>query len=389
MPGMSSIEILDRLVGFPTVSRQSNLGLMAYVSDYLSSAGIESRQVAGDYDDRTNLFATVGPADRPGVLLSGHTDVVPAMDQPGWSVEPFRLTRRNGWLMGRGTADMKGFVACALAAAGRAARRGRLRSPLHLALSCDEEIGCLGVRDLIPAIAAAQCRPAFCIVGEPTSMAVATGHKGKAAFHVDVRGTAGHSALAPLALNAIHLGADLVSLLRQKQADLAERGPRDSGSTVPWTTVHVGLMSGGTQLNIVPDRCSIDFEIRHVAADDPGAIRAEVEAAAARLIAPHRGQFPECGITVRPGIAYPGLDTPADADVVRFVRSLAETGALARVDFGTEGGLFSERLEVPTVVCGPGSMEQGHRPDEFITFDQMARCDRMMESLLQMLERGL
>ncbi len=385
---MDSLDILERLVGFPTVSLQPNRGLMQFVSEYLASFGIGSRLVSTVPDERTNLFATIGPAGRKGVMLSGHTDVVPADNQEGWTVDPFRLTRNGELFFGRGTADMKGFVACALAAAGRAAGR-RLASPLHLALSYDEEIGCIGVRDLIPAIASTACRPAFCIVGEPTSMAVATGHKGKTAYRAVARGVAGHSALAPLAVNAIHLGTELVSVLRRKQQVLAEAGRRDDNYTVPCTTVHVGKIVGGTQLNIVPDRCTLDFEIRNLPGDDPDGIIRELDNAVRKRIAPVCGTHAGCGISYTTEFGYPGLETPANSEIVRFVRALAETGGLTRVDFGTEGGLFSEQLNVPTIVCGPGSMEQGHKPDEYIAMDQVRRCDRMMDSLLDVLESGL
>ena len=217
---------------------------------------------------KANLYATIGPADRPGVMLSGHTDVVP-VDGQAWTHPPFALTRRDGRLYGRGAADMKGFVACALAAALRAARR-RLRAPLHLALSYDEEVGCIGVRRLIDVLAEAPVRPAFCIVGEPTSMAVATGHKGKTALRATCVGREAHSALAPLAVNALHLGCDLVAAIRARQAEIAASGARDGDYDVPYTTLHVGRMSGGTALNIVPNRCEVEFEIRNLAADDPG-----------------------------------------------------------------------------------------------------------------------
>ena len=383
---MDSVSILERLVGFPTVSLRPNRGLMQFVSEYLASFGIASRLVSRLPDERTNLFATIGPAERSGVMLSGHTDVVPA-DREGWSVDPFRLTRDGQLLFGRGTADMKGFVACALAAAARAAER-RLAAPLHLALSYDEEIGCIGVRDLIPAIASTACRPAFCIVGEPTSMAVATGHKGKTAFRAVARGVAGHSALAPLAVNAIHLGTELVSVLRQKQRGLVETGRSDEGYTVPCTTLHVGKISGGTQLNIVPDRCTLDFEIRNLPGDDPDVILRDVDDLVRRRVAAVCGTHAGCGISYTTEFGYPGLETPANSEIVQFVRALAETGGLSRVDFGTEGGLFSEQLDIPTVVCGPGSMEQGHKPDEYIAIDQIGRCDRMMDSLLDVLESG-
>jgi acetylornithine deacetylase len=384
---MDSIDILDRLIAFPTVSRDSNLDLIFWARERLAERGIDAALVHDATGAKANLYATIGPAGRPGVMLSGHTDVVPVEDQD-WSVPPFALTRRDGRLYGRGAADMKGFVACALAAGLRAADR-RLATPLHLAFSYDEEVGCVGVRRLIEVLAEAPVRPAFCIVGEPTSMTVATGHKGKAALAAICTGREGHSAMAPLALNALHLGCDLVAAIRERQAALAEAGARDGDYDVPYTTLHVGRMAGGTALNIVPNRCEIEFEIRSLAADAPETIIADLRAAAARIAAAARAQAAEADIRIEVRNSYPGLGTPPDAAVVAFVKSLTGANGTTKIAFGTEGGLFSERLGIPTVVCGPGSMAQGHRPDEFVAADQIARCDAMLDALLDRLAAGI
>lgn len=382
---MDTRAILERLVAFPTVSRDSNLALIDYARGLLAEVGVDCRLVPDATGTKANLHATVGPADRPGVMLSGHSDVVP-VDGQDWTVPPFALTARDGRLYGRGAADMKGFVACALRAARLAAGR-RLAVPLHLALSYDEEVGCIGVRRLVEVLAAAPARPAFCIVGEPTGMAVASGHKGKVALRAVCRGREGHSALAPLALNALHLACDLVAEIRATQAAIAEGGARDGDYDVPYTTLHVGRIAGGVALNIVPNRAEVDFEIRNLAEDDPQAILAGLDAAAARIVAA-TGQ-PEAAIDVETLFAYPGLDTPADAAVIGFVKALTGANGTIKVAFGTEGGLFSERLGIPTVVCGPGSMAQGHKPDEYVTVEQLARCDAMLAALLDRLEAGL
>ncbi|WAJ28355.1 acetylornithine deacetylase [Antarcticirhabdus aurantiaca] len=375
-----TLELLDRLVGFPTVSRDSNRALIDFVADLLGRRGIDCEIVGTPDGSKANLFATIGPAEVPGMLLSGHTDVVP-VDGQDWASDPFRLAVREGRAFGRGTADMKGFLAAALALAERAAGE-RLAMPLHLAFSHDEEVGCVGVRSLIGHLARRAFEPRFCLVGEPTSMRVATGHKGKIAARACAHGLAGHSALAPKALNAIHLAADFVASLREAQARLAASGRRDADYDVPYTTIHVGRIEGGTVLNIVPERCALDFEIRNVSGDDPLAIlhalRAEAEAIAAR----ERPRFACAAIDVEVTNAYPALDTPPDADVVAFVRSLTEEDATCKVAFGTEGGLFDEAFGVPTVVCGPGSMDQGHKPDEFVSLEQLAAADRMMDRLL-------
>jgi acetylornithine deacetylase len=283
---------------------------------------------------------------------------------------------------------MKGFLACALGAALGASER-RLRTPLHLAFSHDEEVGCLGVRRLIEVLAGAPVRPAFAIVGEPTAMQVAVGHKGKTALRAICTGREGHSALAPMALNALHLGCDLVAAIRARQAAIAATGPRDGDYDVPYTTLHVGRMHGGTALNIVPNRCELEFEIRNVAADDPEALIESIRRDADAIATRARGRAAEADIRIAVENGYPGLGTPPDAAVVAFVKSLTGANGTIKVAYGTEGGLLSEGLGLPTVVCGPGSMTEGHRPDEFVTVEQIRRCDAMLAALLDRLEAGI
>ncbi|RWE78713.1 acetylornithine deacetylase [Mesorhizobium sp.] len=383
---MGSIDILERLIAFPTVSRESNLDLVSYVADLLETSGIASQLIHSADGHKANLFAIIGPSDRPGIMLSGHTDVVP-IDGQNWTLPPFSMTERDGKLYGRGAADMKGFVASALAACLKAARMP-LRTPLHLALSYDEEVGCLGVRDLIEMLSAAPQRPLLCIVGEPTNMQVATGHKGKLAALAVCRGREGHSALAPLALNAIHLGCDFVRALRDEQERLARDGVRDGDYDIPYTTVHVGKINAGVALNIVPNLCEVDFEIRNVAADGAMGILDRLRSAAARIAAEAASIAPEAAIDIEITNTYPGLDTPAASEAVAFVKSLTGANDTMKVAFGTEGGLFSRDLGTPSVVCGPGSMAQGHKPDEYVSVEQLRRCDEMLEQLLSRLTDG-
>jgi acetylornithine deacetylase len=378
--------ILDKLVAFDTVSSRPNMALMEYVRGLLEEAGIAVTLIPDAAGGKANLYASTGPAGQGGVMLSGHTDVVPVEGQ-AWTRPPFALTEAEGRLYGRGTADMKGFVACAVAAMIAAARRP-LRVPLHLALSYDEEIGCMGVRSLIDMLAAAPVQPRFCIVGEPTGMQVATGHKGKVALRATCTGREGHSALAPLALNALHLAADFLQAVRGLQAEVAATGLRDGDYDVPYTTLHVGKMSGGVQVNIVPNHAVLDFEIRSLAGEDVGALIRRLEAAAEAIVLPLRGEFPEAAIRVERLWDYPGLGTPSDAGVVNFVKGLTGANGTIKVAFGTEGGLFDQRLGIPTVICGPGSMMQGHKPDEFVTVEQLARCEGMLGALLGRLEAG-
>ncbi|WP_199259863.1 acetylornithine deacetylase [Paracoccus binzhouensis] len=377
----STVDILSRLVAFQTVSRRPNLDLLDYVEGLLVPAGARVERFAHADGSRANLWASIGPEGPGGVVLSGHTDVVPVTGQD-WSMDPFALTERDGRCYGRGTADMKGFVASTLHAALHAARRD-LRTPLHLALSYDEEIGCLGVRGMIEALAARPDRPALCIVGEPTGMRIATGHKGKLACRACCHGREGHSALAPKALNALHLGAAFLASLQARQQDLARAGARDPVYDIPYSTIHAGLMQGGTALNIVPNHCEIDFEIRNIVADDPAAILAAITADAEAIAAPHRARFPDVRIEIAEISAYPGLETPETAPVVRLLRRLTAAQQPAiKVAFGTEGGLFQQDLGMSTAICGPGFMDQGHKPDEFVSLDQLARCDRMLAALL-------
>lgn len=313
--------IPGRLVSFETVSHRSNRDLIGFAASLLKEAGIEPLLIESADGAKANLYATTGPGDRGGVLLSGHTDVVPAEGQR-WTVPPFRLTCRDGRYYGRGTADMKGFVACALDVMRKAAGRP-LRTPLHLALTHDEEIGCIGVHSLIDRLEAGPVQPRMCLVGEPTLLAVAIGHKGKVAFRATCRGREGHSAMAPNALNAIHLGAGLVADLQHLQERIRREGARDGDYAIPYSTVHAGRIRGGSALNIVPNHCELDFEFRTISGDDAEDLLEAVLAEAERLVEPFAERFPEAAIEIEQIFAYPGLDTPPDAEVVAFAQSLA------------------------------------------------------------------
>ncbi|MEM9249965.1 MAG: acetylornithine deacetylase [Pseudomonadota bacterium] len=384
---MDTIALLDRLIAFPTISHLSNRPLIDFCADLLRAAGADVRIIEDSTGQKANLYATIGPRDRPGVLLSGHTDVVPTEGQ-NWTVPPFELTERDGRLYGRGTTDMKGFVAAALALALRAARLP-LQTPLHLALSHDEEVGCVGVRSLIAMLAEAEIRPRLCLVGEPTLMALATGHKGKTFLKATCTGREAHSSLAPEALNAVHLACDTVRLIRDLQNEVIASGVTDPAYDVPYTTLHVGQLSGGVALNIVPNHAEIIFEIRNLMGDDPAAMLDTLRTRLAAHLAPLRNDFPEAAVDIVETGGYPALDTPQDADVVGFAKALTGANATLKVAYGTEAGLFSEHLALPTVVCGPGSIAQAHKPDEYVTRDQLAHCDAMLDGLLVRLQSGL
>lgn len=381
----SAIDHLGRLVGFATVSRDSNLELIGYVRAHLAGLGIESRIVASEDGRKANLFATIGPADRPGIVLSGHTDVVPC-ERQAWTSDPFALRRDNGRLYGRGTADMKGFIACCLAMAEEAVGRP-LAMPIHLAFSYDEEIGCIGVRRLLDMLAGLPVRPRFCLVGEPTLMQVATAHKGKASWRVVAHGLESHSSRAPLSVNAIHLAIDLIGRIRAMQDELAASGDRDGDYDVPYTTLHVGRFAGGETMNIVPNRASFDFEIRYLPGDDVGLLFERIEAAAREIEEKARARFAGARLAFEPLVSYPALDTAPDQEVVAFVKSLTGANATTKISFGTEGGLYQRRLGVPSVVCGPGAIEVAHKPDEYVETAQLDACAAFLSRLVDRLSQ--
>jgi acetylornithine deacetylase len=379
---MNSAEILERLAAFPTVSRDSNLDLIEYVREFLAARGIESRIYVDSTGRKANLYAAVGPTDCAGILLSGHTDVVP-VDGQAWSSDPFCLRERSGRLFARGSADMKGFIACALRAADLARQR-RLQIPLQLAFSYDEEVGCLGVRSLIEDMAGWTHLPKFCIVGEPTLLRTAVGHKGKTALRAHCHGRAAHSARPAAGLNAIHLASDFIGRIRARQAEIERTGARDDAYEVPYTTFHVGVIHGGSALNIVPDACELEVEFRNLAADAPEELIAALRADADAVVAAQGGD-PDARIELHVENEYPGLATLPDAEVVAFVAALTGNRECIKVGFGTEGGLFSGSHGIPSVVCGPGSIDQAHKPDEYIAVDELARCDSMLDGLLERL----
>ena len=380
---LTSIELLDRLIAFPTVSRDSNLELIGYVGDYLSGFGIVSTLVHNEDGRKANLWATIGPSSIPGIVLSGHTDVVPVEGQ-AWSSDPFRMSQRDGNFYGRGSADMKGFIACCLAMVPQAVKVG-LKVPIHFAFSYDEEIGCVGVRRLLHMLKNAPVKPRLCIVGEPTLMQAVTAHKGKLGFRVTAHGLEAHSSLAPIGVNAIYMCADLIQDIRAIQAQIAEHGLRDGDYEVAYSTLHVGKMAGGEVMNIVPNRCSFDFEIRYLPEDDENEIVNRIKAAAEKIAATYRGVHPPAGFEFMDLQSYPAMNTPVDSEAVKFVHALTGGNSTGKITFGTEGGLFQRELGTPAVVCGPGNIAVAHKPDEYVSEAQIAQCDRMLAKLIERL----
>lgn len=381
---MNSRELLAALVSFDTTSRESNLHLIEYVRDYLAGLGVPSELIFNDQGSKANLFATLGPAQLPGIVLSGHSDVVPVQGQ-AWTRPPFELSEHDGKFYGRGTADMKGYIACVLAAVPRLLA-APLRMPVHIALSYDEEVGCLGVRSLLAELAQRPHKPLLCIIGEPTELKPVLGHKGKLAMRCEVHGAACHSAYAPQGVNAIEYAAELIGELGRIGASLRRPELQDRRFDPPFSTVQTGLISGGKALNIVPADCCFDFEVRALPAQDPRQVAEQLQQYAQQQVLP-RMQAVDGGsrIGFSELSAYPGLATDASSQAAQWIAQLCGCSEFGTVAFGTEGGLF-DAIGIPTVICGPGSMDQGHKPDEFVSLAQLAGCDAMLERLAQSLQ---
>lgn len=375
---LRSYPLLEQLIGFDTVSRNSNLALIDFIEDYLKRFDIESERFYDSTGRKANLFATLAGGEEAGILLSGHTDVVP-VDGEEWLSDPFTLTARDGRLYGRGTADMKGFLASILAAVPQFAAKPR-RAPIHFAFSYDEEVGCLGVPSMIAGIEG-RISPRVAIIGEPTELRPILGHKGKIAVEATVVGLSAHSAYTPDGVNAIEYAADLIGKIVALAAHYAAPTYQDDRFSPNHTTLQSGVIRGGEAVNIVPAKCQFHFEIRSTPQLDAEQIYREIEAYAHTALIPKmRAISPEAGIEFRILSHYPGLLTERESEAAQFVANLAESTEFGTVAFGTEGGLFHE-AGIPTVVCGPGSMAQGHKPNEFITIEEMAKCDGMMDRL--------
>jgi acetylornithine deacetylase len=376
------LEILSALVAFDTTSRNSNLAIIDWIERHLDRAGFASERIYDAGGRKANLYATIGPADVPGYILSGHTDVVP-VDGQDWSGDPFRLRVMDGRAYGRGACDMKGFLAVCLAAA-ETMRADELARPIHLAFSYDEEVGCAGARGMVEWLRDGPLNPEACFVGEPTGMGVVIGHKSKRSVRVRVRGRTCHSSLAPQGVNAAAYAARLVAEIARLADRLAIEGARDGLYDVPYSTPHVGVLRGGTALNIVPDEAEILFEIRTIGADDPVALVEGIVRYAREELEPRmRAIDPAAGIDFDVYAAVIGLDTAPDAPVVTLAKTLAGRNEHAKVAFGTEGGLFQTVAGVPTVVIGPGSIEQAHKADEWIALSELEKCAGFVERLVE------
>ncbi len=373
-------QMIEHLVAIPTVSADSNLALIDFVKDYLAEHGIDSRLTFDETKRKANLFASIGPEVPGGVVLSGHTDVVPVADQQ-WDSDPFTATLRDGRLYGRGTADMKSFIAIALALVPEF-QAADLRVPIHLALSYDEELGCLGVPGLLADIAEAVPRPAAAIIGEPTSMRLANSHKGTFGFRTTFIGKDGHSSDSIHTLNAITCAAEFIGFLADMAAELRDSGPFDERFEPPHTTCNVGMIDGGTAFNIVARQCRVTWEFRPIPGVDAAAVQAHVESFLTEDLLPcMRKRFSGSAIETERFCAVPPLVSDADSPAEALVRMPTGSNSTTTAAFGTEGGLF-QQAGIPAVVCGPGDIAQAHQPNEYIPLDQVEVCAAFLRALM-------
>ena len=377
-----SLPWITRLVELDTTSRDSNLPLIELVADELRRHGIEPAILPTEDGRKANLIATVPAADGStagGVVISGHTDVVPVDGQP-WSSDPFTPEIRDGRLYGRGTADMKSYLGVALHHLPQLVA-ARLREPVHFALTYDEEVGCLGGDVIVGQFGELGLTPRLCIVGEPTSMRVIRAHKAINLIRVELHGVAAHSSLTPQGVNAIHHAADLIGYVRDLAARWRSDGPYDEGYRVPYTTTGVNLVDGGIASNTVPSLCTLELEFRAIAAVDPAEVVAGIRAEVARIEQRMQSENPAARVELTELAAVPGLETPADSAAAALAARLGGEASDDKVTYGTEAGQFAG-IGVDTVVCGPGDIAQAHSPDEYVELEQIERCEQFVTALI-------
>ncbi|KQP12622.1 acetylornithine deacetylase [Pseudorhodoferax sp. Leaf267] len=378
MLSTSALQLAQTLVQLDTVSRNSNLELIHLARDLLARIGVKSRLTWNADKTKANLFATLGEHKPAGVILSGHTDTVP-WDGQDWSVDPLSATVQGGRLYGRGSADMKSFIAIALAQAEHLAHSAAPFA-VHLALSYDEEVGCFGARELIADLRDAGIAPLACIVGEPTGMVPAIAHKGVYRYKCCVRGKEAHSSLTPQSVNAIEMAARMVAGLRDMAEGFERNEPRYEGFDVPFSTASVGQFHGGIADNVVPRDAEFRYEFRDLPTADARAMQQRMRDHARALEPAMQRVAPETGFSFETICEVPSFLGSADDAVTRLALRLAREQRTTLVAFGTEAGLF-KNAGIPTVVCGPGSIEQAHQPDEYVSLDQLARCEEFIRGL--------
>lgn len=374
-----TVALLDRLVAFPTISSDSNLAMIADLAARLTDVGARVEMFTDDTGTKANLFATLGPEGDGGLILSGHTDVVPVAEQD-WSSDPFAMREDAGRLYGRGTCDMKGFIAAAIVMAQDYAKVD-LKRPLHFAFTYDEEVGCLGARNLVPELQKRGLRPTMAIIGEPTLMGVIEGHKGCCEYTVRFGGLEGHGSAPDRGVNAVEYAVRYVSRLMELRGELMARAPRNSRYQPPWSTINIGSLRGGVAHNVIAGKAELEWETRPVQrADFPFVRDAMADYVAKELLPAMRAVYPEASIETDVIGETPGLEVLDENAARDLVAGLVGANGSDVVPFGTEAGLFQE-MGMSVVVCGPGSIDQAHKPDEFVSVDQLAACLTMLDKL--------
>jgi acetylornithine deacetylase len=375
----TTAEMLARLVGFDTTSRNSNLPLIGFVRSYLDAHGVPYRVSMDATGQKANIHAIIGPQEAGGLALSGHVDTVP-VDGQAWSADPFTLRESGGKLFARGACDMKGFVASCLASVPDLQARN-LSRPLHLFISYDEEVGCGGAKRLIQDLTDSGLKPALCVVGEPSGMKPILAHKGKLNLHVKVKGQPGHSSEPAKGVNAIYPAAAAIAWAENEARRFAAEGPFEDGFDPPYTTVHVGTMQGGSILNIIPEHASFVMEWRPIPGVDALLQVERLKAHVAQHIEPAmKTANPACGFSYEIELEMPGMALPADHDLTSVVKQLTGSNSTGKVSYGTEGG-FYQNAGIPTIICGPGHIAQAHQPDEFVARSELDACDAFIRRL--------
>ncbi|MBL4749379.1 MAG: acetylornithine deacetylase [Amylibacter sp.] len=373
-----TIDVLDRLIGFPTISSDSNMACITYLQDFLTSLGARctlTSQVAG----KANLFATLGPEGDGGIILSGHTDVVPVEGQ-NWSSDPFTMRKEDGRLYGRGTCDMKGFIAASIVTARDYAKRD-LKRPIHFAFTYDEEVGCLGGRILVDQLIKDGLKPSACIVGEPTSMRIIDGHKGCCEYTTEFTGVEGHSSLPHLSVNALEYATRFITHLMQVREDLPALAPENTAFDPPYSTSSICALHSGVAHNVIPNKALVEWEMRVIQQSDHVYLRGAMQDFVDTVLLPEmRAKSPKANIEEVFSCEVAGLEPEEDSEAVQVIRELTGRNATGVVSFGTEAGLY-KRAGISAALCGPGSIEQAHKPDEYVEVSQLDECLKMLDRL--------
>ncbi|MEE2695385.1 MAG: acetylornithine deacetylase [Pseudomonadota bacterium] len=372
-------KILQKLVSFKTISETSNKQLVDFISDFLKTYGINAKKIQGD-KNQYNLYCRIGPKVDGGVVFSGHTDVVPT-DGQKWKTDPFKLTKKKNRLYGRGTSDMKGFIAVVLSLIKKI-KITELKKPIHLIFSYDEEIGCIGIQKLVPFLKKLKPKPIFCIVGEPTEMKLVNQHKGKKNYLVSFNGIESHSSLIDDGVNSIKYCSKFIDFLEKKQVMLRKR--KNNNFHPNFSTINIGRISGGIAVNIIPKKCDLEFEIRDTPNFKTEELITEITIFLKNLEKAMKRKNKNCFIKFKKNNDFPPLKTDEDSEVITFCLRSLNSNSINSVSFGTEAGVFN-KLDFQTIVCGPGSIKQAHKPDEFIELNQIKKCENFLEKVINQL----